>query len=107
MSTKRPNITLLHGRVMIERYEPETISKGGIHIAETAQHERFEADVIAVGPGSFVDFTPEGRPRYEPMPIKVGDHVLFSKYTGVEWTDKDSGKKYLVLLSEDVIMVIN
>ncbi len=105
--TKPPNVTMKYGRIMVKRFEPETISKGGIHLAETAQYEKYEATVIAVGPGAFVDFTPDGRPRYEPMPVKPGDRVLFSKYTGVEWMEPETREKYLILLADDVLMVIH
>lgn len=105
--TKRPNVAMMYGRIMVERLDPEVISKGGIHIAESSQYERFEAIVLAIGPGSFADFDSDGCPRYEPMPVKVGDRVLFSKYTGCEWTDSETRKKYLILLVDDVLMVIN
>ena len=104
---KRPNVTMQNGRVMVKRFEPEKVSKGGIVLAEQAQYERYDAKVVAVGKGSFVDLTPDGEPRYEPMPVKVGDHVLFAKYTGVEWLDPDTAEKYQILLVEDILMVIN
>jgi chaperonin GroES len=69
----------LHDRVLVRRVEQEAKTTGGIIISDTAQEEPIEGDVIAVGPGARGE---DG--KVHPLDVKVGDRVLFAKWSGTE-----------------------
>ncbi len=81
----------LGGRVIIEPIEQEEITAGGIILPETAKEKPQEGKVLAVGPGDRNEHTGER----VPMDLKVGDKILFAKYSGSEI--KMDGKKLLIL----------
>ena len=93
------NIRPLHDRVVVRRREEERTSPGGIVIPDSAAEKPIQGDVIAVGNGKILD---NGEKR--PLDIKVGDRVLFGKYSGTEV--KVSGEELLVLREEDIMGVI-
>ncbi|MBU0456364.1 MAG: co-chaperone GroES [Pseudomonadota bacterium] len=88
----------LHDRVLVKR-EEEEVSSGGIVIPDSAKEKPSKGKVIAVGPGKLLD---DG--RVIPVDVKVGDLVLFGKYSGTEV--KLDGKELVVLREEDIMGVI-
>ena len=90
----------LHDRVVIRRTEEERKSPGGIVIPDNAQEKPIQGEVIAVGHGKPLD---NGQIR--PMDVKVGDRVLFGKYSGSEV--KIEGQDLLVMREEDIMAVLD
>jgi chaperonin GroES len=93
------NIRPLHDRVVIRRLEEERTTAGGIVIPDTATEKPIRGEVIAVGNGKILD---SGENR--PLDVKVGDHVLFGKYSGTEV--KLDGKEFVVMREDDIMGVI-
>jgi chaperonin GroES len=89
----------LHDRVIVKRIEQERKSTGGIVIPDTAAEKPDQGEVIAVGPGKRND---EG--KREPLDVKVGDRILFGKYSGS--TVVVEGTEYLVMREEDIMGVV-
>jgi len=95
MATK---IRPLQDRILVKRLEGETKTASGIIIPDTAKEKPAEGKVIAVGAGKFDD----GKVR--PVEVKVGDRILFGKYSGTEV--KIDGEEHLILREEDILGVI-
>ena len=93
------NIKVIGNRVVIKQLESEEKTASGILLPDTAKEKPFEGEVIAVGPGKVLD-----NGSYEPMEVKVGDKVIFSKYGGIEI--KLEGEDYLVLRQDDILVVL-
>ncbi len=93
------NIRPLHDRVVIKRMEEETTSAGGIVIPDTATEKPARGTVLAVGNGKITD---NGEVR--PLDVKVGDEVLFGKYSGTELTV--DGEDIIVMREDDLMGVI-
>ncbi len=93
------NIRPLHDRVVIRRTEEERTSPGGIVIPDTAAEKPIRGEVVAVGNGKILD---SGEIRA--LDLKVGDQVLFGKYSGTEV--KVEGEDLLVMREDDVMAVI-
>lgn len=93
------NIRPLHDRVVIRRLEEERTTAGGIVIPDTATEKPIQGEVISVGKGKILD---SGEQR--PLDVKVGDRVLFGKYSGTEV--KLDGKDFLVMREDDIMGVI-
>jgi chaperonin GroES len=89
----------LHDRVVIRRMEEERKSAGGILIPDNAAEKPVQGEVVAVGNGKLLD---NGELR--PLDVKVGDKVLFGKYSGTEV--KIAGDELLVMREEDIMGVI-
>jgi chaperonin GroES len=89
----------LHDRVVVRRMEEERTSAGGIVIPDSATEKPVQGEVIAVGNGKILD---NGESR--PLDVKVGDRVLFGKYSGTEV--KLEGEDYLVMREDDLMGVI-
>jgi chaperonin GroES len=89
----------LHDRVVIRRLEEERTTAGGIVIPDTAAEKPIQGEVIAVGNGKILD---NGESR--PLDVKVGDRVLFGKYSGTEV--KLDGKELVVMREDDIMGVI-
>jgi chaperonin GroES len=88
----------LHDRVVIKRMEEEKASPGGIIIPDSATEKPVKGEVVAVGNGTIQD-----NGKVQPLDVKVGDMVLFGKYSGTEVTiDSDE----LVVMKEDDIMAV-
>ena len=86
----------LHDRVLIQSLDSEEKTSGGIIIPDTAKEKPQEGKVIAVGPGAKSD---DGKTT--PMDVKVGDHVLFGKWSGTEV--KIDGKEYSIMKESDIM----
>ena len=93
------NIRPLHDRVVVRRIEEDRTSPGGIVIPDSAGRKPVEGEVLAVGNGKVLD---NGDRRS--LDVKVGDRVLFGKYSGTEV--KISGETYLVMREEDIMGVV-
>jgi len=89
----------LHDRVVVRRMEEERTTAGGIVIPDSATEKPIQGEVIAVGNGKILD---NGEAR--PLDVKVGDRVLFGKYSGTEV--KLEGEDYLVMREEDIMGVV-
>jgi len=93
------NIRPLHDRVIVRRMEEERTSPGGIVIPDAATEKPIQGEILAVGSGKITD---KGDVR--PLDVKVGDKVLFGKYSGTEV--KIAGEEVLVMREEDIMGVI-
>ncbi|HEX6630656.1 MAG TPA: co-chaperone GroES [Gemmatimonadaceae bacterium] len=88
----------LADRVVIKALEESEQMRGGLYIPDTAKEKPQQGEVVAVGPGRFE----EG--NRVPMDVKVGDKVLYGKYSGTEVTI--DGEQYLILRESDVLAVV-
>ena len=88
----------LHDRVLIKVLDSEEKTKGGIIIPDTAKEKHQEGEVVAVGPGAK---TEDG--KIIKMDVKVGDRVLFGKWSGTEV--KIDGKEYSIMKESDIMGV--
>ncbi|MFO7715034.1 co-chaperone GroES [Desulfosarcina sp.] len=89
----------LQDRILVQRVEEETTTKGGIIIPDTAKEKPAEGKVKAVGNGKVGD---DG--KRIALEIKVGNRILFGKYSGTEV--KIDGEEYLIMREDDVLGVI-
>src|SRR5512138_2322249 len=89
----------LGGRVIVEPIEQEEITAGGIILPETAKEKPQEGKILAAGPG---DRNEDG--DRIAMEVKVGDKVLYAKYSGTEV--KVDGKKLLILRESDILAIV-
>ena len=92
------NIRPLSDRVLIKRLEAEETTKSGILLAGSSKEKPQEAEVVAVGPGKVEDG------KEIKMEVKVGDIILFSKYSGSEI--KYDGTEYIILKQDELLAVI-
>ena len=93
------NIRPLHDRVIVKRMEEERTTAGGIVIPDTAAEKPIRGEIMAAGKGKILE---SGEVR--PLDVKVGDKVLFGKYSGTEV--KVDGKDLLVMREEDIMGVL-
>jgi chaperonin GroES len=89
----------LHDRVLVKRLEEEKTSPGGIVIPDSATEKPIKGEVCAVGNGKILD---SGQVRM--LDVKVGDKVLFGKYSGTEV--KVDGVEYVVMREDDIMAVL-
>ncbi|MDA8421126.1 MAG: co-chaperone GroES [Pseudomonadota bacterium] len=89
----------LHDRVIVRRLEEERKSAGGIVIPDTAKEKPIQGEVVAAGKGKILE---NGQVR--PLDVKVGDKVLFGKYSGTEV--KVGDEELLVMREEDIMGVV-
>ena len=89
----------LHDRVVVKRINPEAKTKGGIIIPDTAREKPHQGQVTAVGPGGR-----DEAGKLIPIDIKVGDKVLFGKWSGTEV--KLDGEELLIMKESDIMGVI-
>ena len=89
----------LHDRVIVKRLESETKSAGGIVIPDSAAEKPMQGKIVAVGKGKILE---DG--TVLPLDLKVGDKILFGKYSGTEV--KVDGDELVVMREEDVMAVI-
>ncbi len=89
----------LHDRVIVKRVDSETKTAGGIVIPDNAAEKPDQGEVLAVGPGKKND-----KGELNPMSVKVGDRVLFGKYSGQ--TVKVDGDELLVMKEDDLFAVV-
>jgi len=93
------NIRPLHDRVIIKRLDEEKKTASGIVIPDTAAEKPEQGEVMSVGKGKLTD---EG--KLVPLDVKVGDRVLFGKYSGQ--TVRVKGDELLVMREEDILGVV-
>ena len=86
----------LHDRVLIKVLDSEEKTSGGIIIPDTAKEKPQEGEIVAVGPGAMNDTG-----KLAPMDVKVGDIVLFGKWSGTEV--KIDGKEYSIMKESDIM----
>ena len=86
----------LHDRIVVEPAAHEEVSAGGIILPDSAKEKPMRGTVIAVGPGKTLDSG-----KTSPVDVKVGDVVLYGKYSGTEVTV--SGEDYVILRNDDVL----
>jgi chaperonin GroES len=93
------NVRPLHDRLLVRRIEEKETVKGGIIIPDSAKEKPQEGEVIAVGNGKILE-----NGTKVPMDVKVGDKVLFGKYSGTDI--KIEGQEYLILHESDVLAIV-
>ena len=91
---KSIGIKPLGNRVLIKKVEAEEKSEGGIILTSSAKEKPQIAEVVAVGPGT----------KDEPMEVKVGDKVVFSKYAGTDI--KFKGEEYTLMSQSDILATV-
>ena len=94
------NIRPLHDRVIVRRVDEEKTSPGGIVIPDSATEKPVKGEVLAIGKGKLLE---NGDVR--PLDVKVGDKILFGKYSGTE-VNVD-GEDLLVMREDDITAIIN
>jgi chaperonin GroES len=92
-------ITPLGDRLVVRPKEREETTKSGIVLPDTVQEKPQEGTIIAVGPGALDD-----KGKRVPMDVKVGDNVLYAKYSGTEF--KLDGQEVLILRQSDLLAVL-
>ncbi|HEU5410851.1 MAG TPA: co-chaperone GroES [Candidatus Acidoferrales bacterium] len=92
------NITPLHDRVIVKRIEEKESVKGGIIIPDTAKEKPQEGEIVAVGSGK------REKGELIPLDVKVGDRILFGKYSGNEIKVDD--EEYLILKEDEILAKI-
>jgi chaperonin GroES len=98
-TTVKVNVNPLADRVVIKALEESEQMRGGLYIPDTAKEKPQQGEIVAVGAGKVTD---EGK-RIE-MEVKVGDKVLYGKYSGTEVTL--DGEQYLILRESDVLAIV-
>ena len=89
----------LHDRVVVKRIEEEAKTAGGIIIPDTAKEKPQQGEVIAVGPGAR-----DEAGKVNPLDVKVGDRVLFGKWSGSEV--KIDGEELLIMKESDILGIL-
>lgn len=95
---KKSKIRPLHDRVLIKRLNEEEKTRGGIIIPDSAKEKPQEGKVVAIGSGR----RDEG--KLIPLDVKVGDKILFSKYSGNEV--KIEGEEHLILKEDEILGIL-
>ncbi len=93
------NIRPLQDRILVQRIEEEEKTSGGIIIPDTAKEKPQEGKVVAVGKGKVLE---DG--KVQPLDVKKGDRILFSKYAGTEVNIE--GEEHLIIREDDVLGVV-
>jgi chaperonin GroES len=89
----------LADRIVVKVLEAEEKTKGGLVLPDTAKEKPQQAKVIAVGPGRLTD-----KGEVKPLEVKVGDKVLFGKFSGTEV--KVDNEDLLILKEDDVLAIV-
>jgi chaperonin GroES len=89
----------LHDRVLVRRIEEDEKTSSGIIIPDTAKEKPMRGEVLAVGPGS----RKEGG-EIVPLDVRVGDHVLFGKWSGTEV--RIDGEDLLIMKESDILAIL-
>ncbi len=90
----------LGDRVVVQPLEAEAKSKGGIVLPDTAKEKPQEGKIVAVGKGKVLE-----NGSLQALEVKVGDKVLYGKYSGNEITTKE-GEELLIMREEDILAII-
>jgi len=94
------NVRPLHDRLLVQRNDSATQTAGGLYLPETAKEKPVEGTVLAVGDGRL---TEEGKTL--PLQVRVGDRIIFGKYSGTEI--KLDGEERLILREDDVLGILD
>ena len=92
-------VSPLADRVVVKALEETESMRGGLYIPDTAKEKPQQGEIVAVGPGRFE------KDKRVPMEVKVGDKVLYGKYSGTEITLDN--EQYLILRESDVLAVVS
>jgi chaperonin GroES len=98
-SASSTKVQPLADRVVIRALEETEQMRGGLYIPDTAKEKPQQGEIVAIGPGKYEDG------KLVPMSVKVGDKVLYGKYSGTEVTLDN--ENLLILRESDVLAVIN
>ena len=99
MATKTSvKVAPLADRVVVKALEETESMRGGLYIPDTAKEKPQQGEIMAVGPGRYE------KDKRVPMDVKVGDKVLYGKYSGTEVTI--DGEPYLILRESDVLAIV-
>lgn len=90
----------LADRIIVQALCAEEVTKGGIVLPDTAKEKPQEGKVLAVGKGKVLD-----NGQVQPLEVKVGDVVLYGKYSGTEIKDKD-GSSLLIIREEEILAIV-
>jgi chaperonin GroES len=89
----------LQDRILVKRIEEEEKTKGGIIIPDSAKEKPQEGKVVAVGDGKVLE-----NGQKIPLQVKVGNKILFGKYSGTEF--KFDGEEHLIVREDDVLAIV-
>ena len=98
-SANKLQLKPLADRVVLKKLDAEEKTSGGIVLPDTAKEKPQQGEILAVGPGRVDD-----KGNRTPMEVKVGDKVLFAKYSGTEV--KIEGVEYLIMTERDILAVV-
>jgi chaperonin GroES len=99
MATKSTvKVSPLADRVVVKALEETEQMRGGLYIPDTAKEKPQQGEVIAAGPGRFE------KDKRVPMEVKVGDKILYGKYSGTEVTI--DSETYLILRESDILAIV-
>mgnify|MGYP000957812826 CR=1 FL=1 len=98
-SANKLQLKPLADRVVLKKLDAEDKTSGGIVLPDTAKEKPQQGEILAVGPGRVDD-----KGNRTPMEVKVGDKVLFAKYSGTEV--KTEGVEYLIMTERDILAVV-
>jgi len=98
-SANKLQLKPLADRVVLKKLDAEEKTSGGIVLPDTAKEKPQQGEILAVGPGRVDD-----KGTRTPMEVKVGDKVLFAKYSGTEV--KIEGVEYLIMTERDILAVV-
>ena len=90
----------LADRIIVKPLDAEEVTKGGIVLPDTAKEKPQEGEVVAVGTGKILD-----NGQTQTLTVKVGDRVLYGKYSGTEISTKD-GHDVLIMREDDVLAIV-
>ena len=90
----------LSDRIVVKALEAQEVTKGGIVLPDTVKEKPQEGKVVAVGKGKILESGQVQAPE-----VKVGDRVLYGKYSGTEITTKD-GEELLIMKEEDILAIV-
>jgi len=99
MSAVITSLRPLGDRVVVKPLARETVTKSGIVLPDTAKEKPQEGEIVAVGPGKVLD-----NGKRTTIEVKVGQHILFAKYSGTEV--KVEGEEYLILRESDILGIV-
>jgi chaperonin GroES len=94
MASKKLNVTPLHDRVIVKPAPAEEKTAGGIIIPDTAKEKPQRGIIVAAGPGK----------KDEPVTVKIGDSVLYGKYSGTEI--QIEGDDFLIMRESDILAIV-
>jgi chaperonin GroES len=100
MAKSELGVRPLHDRILVKRMAEEEKTAGGLIIPDTAKEKPSKGEIVAAGKGRV---TEDG--KVLPLEVKVGDKVLFGKWSGTEL--KFNGQEYLMMKEEDILGVMN